>query len=44
MLKKLWCLYFHKKYHTKYRDKGGGTALYFTIVECSKCNKQRITE
>jgi len=43
MIKRLWCIYFHKKYHKKYRDKGS-MRVYFTILECSKCRKQRILE
>lgn len=41
MLRRLWCIYFHKKYHTKYTDKGS-TGLQFTILECLKCRKHRI--
>jgi hypothetical protein len=41
LIKRLWCIYFHKKYHTKYIDKGS-TGIQFTILECLKCRKHRI--
>jgi hypothetical protein len=41
LVKRLWCIYFHKKYHTKYIDKGS-TGMQFTILECNKCRKHRI--
>ena len=41
LIKKPWCIYFHKKHHTKYIDKGP-TGMYFTVLDCSKCRKHRI--
>ena len=35
--KQLWCLIFHKDYHTFYRDRDS-LQHYFSIITCKKCN------